>query len=199
MNNFLAISTHDFDNSGEPGPQAKAVNHLETPLRQLHITHRASSCAKRGGYVQLCSKPRGAHGIEPETFRRRGQLLSCPPTTGPFIGKNLTHSLHFVFPRLCYTEKAAPTRHRPERQHNARANRRKQCSPNETKPYSKPTLPRKRQTTPTNGHTPRRWKPTHTRLTYTRMRPHAPSHPVSCMCDCKLLASVYACMNIAHV
>ena len=71
----------------------------------------------------------------------------------------------------CYTEKAAPTRHRPERQHNARPNRRKQCSPNETKPYSKPTLPRKRQTTPTNGHTPRRWKPTHTRLTYTRMRP----------------------------
>ena len=77
---------------------------------------------------------------------------------------------------LCYTEKASPTRHRPERQHNARANRRKQCSPNETKPYSKPTLPRKMQTTPTNGHTPRRWKPTHTRLTYTRMRPHAPSH-----------------------
>ena len=27
---------------------------------------------------------RGARGIEPETFRRRGQLLSCPPTTGPF-------------------------------------------------------------------------------------------------------------------
>ena len=72
----------------------------------------------------------------------------------------------------CYTEKASPTRHRPERQHNARSNRRKQCSPNETKPYSKPTLPRKRQTTPTNGHTPRRLKPTHTRLTYTRMRPH---------------------------
>ena len=48
--------------------------------------------------------------------------------------------------------------------------------PQRTKPYSKPTLPRERQTTPTNGHTPRRWKPTHTRLTYTRMRPHAPSH-----------------------
>ena len=28
--------------------------------------------------MQLCSKPRGARGIEPETFRRRGQLLSCP-------------------------------------------------------------------------------------------------------------------------
>ena len=31
--------------------------------------------------MQLRSKPRGAHGIEPETFRRRGQLLSRPPTT----------------------------------------------------------------------------------------------------------------------
>ena len=35
--------------------------------------------------MQLCSKPRGARGIEPETFRRRGQLLSRPPTTGPKI------------------------------------------------------------------------------------------------------------------
>ena len=54
---------------------------------------------------------------------------------------------------VCYTEKASPTRHRPERQHNARSNsnRRKQCSPNETKPYSKPTLPRKRQTKPGVG------------------------------------------------
>ena len=57
---------------------------------------------------------------------------------------------------LCYTEKATPARHRPERQHNARSNRRKQRSPNETKPYANPTPPRKRQTTPTNGHTPRR-------------------------------------------
>ena len=59
IHNFLAISKLDFDNSGEPGPQAKGVNHLETALRQLHATHRASSCAKRGGHVQLCSKPRG--------------------------------------------------------------------------------------------------------------------------------------------
>ena len=77
---------------------------------------------------------------------------------------------------MCYAEKATPARHRPERQHNARSKRRKQCSPNETKPYSNPTPPRKRQNTPKNGHTPRRMKPTHTRLTYTRMRPHAPSH-----------------------
>ena len=77
---------------------------------------------------------------------------------------------------MCYTEKATPARHRPERQYNARAKRRKQCSPNETKSYSNPTPPRKRQNNPTNGHTPRRTKATHTRLTYTRMRPHAPSH-----------------------
>ena len=32
---------------------------------------------------------------------------------------------------VCYTEKATPARHRPERQHNARSNRRKQCSLNE--------------------------------------------------------------------
>ena len=66
---------------------------------------------------------------------------------------------------VCYTRKATPARHRPERQHNTRSNRRKQRSANETKPYSNPTPPRKRQTTPTNGHTPRRMKPTHTRLT----------------------------------
>ena len=64
----------------------------------------------------------------------------------------------------CYTEKASPTRHRPDRQHNPRSNRRKQCSPNETKPYSKPTPPRKRQTTPTNGHTPRRMGTCHVRI-----------------------------------
>ena len=82
VNNLLAISESDFDNSGEPGPQAEGKNYLETPLRQLHVAHRTSSCAKRGGHVQLCSKPRGARGIEPETFLRRGQLLSRPPTTG---------------------------------------------------------------------------------------------------------------------
>ena len=45
VDNLLAISEPDFDNSGEPGPQAQGVNHLESPLRQLHVTHRASSCA----------------------------------------------------------------------------------------------------------------------------------------------------------
>ena len=82
VNNLLAISKSDFDNSGEAGPQAEGVNHLETPLRQLQVSHRASSCAKRGGHMKLCSKPRGARGIEPKPFRRRGKLLSRPPTTG---------------------------------------------------------------------------------------------------------------------
>ena len=35
--------------------------------------------------MQLCLKPRGARGIVPETFRRRGQHLSCFPTTGPIL------------------------------------------------------------------------------------------------------------------
>ena len=30
VNHLLAISIQDFDNSGEPGPHAKGVNHLET-------------------------------------------------------------------------------------------------------------------------------------------------------------------------
>ena len=46
---------------------------------------------------------------------------------------------------MCYTEKATPARHRPGQQYNAVPNRRKQCSPNETKSYSNPTPPRKRQ------------------------------------------------------
>ena len=50
---------------------------------------------------------------------------------------------------LCYTEKATEARHRLERQHNACANRKKQCRPNETKPYSNATHPRKRQKDPT--------------------------------------------------
>ena len=50
--------------------------------------------------MQLCSKPRGARGIEPETFRRRGQLLSCPPTTGPVccVPKNMSFQ---EVPGLC--------------------------------------------------------------------------------------------------
>ena len=34
---------------------------------------------------------------------------------------------------VCYTDKAREARQRLERQHNTRANRKKQCRPNETK------------------------------------------------------------------
>ena len=76
---------------------------------------------------------------------------------------------------VCYTEKATEARHRLERQYNAGANRKKQCRPNETKPYSNATHPRKRQNDPTNGHNPSITS-THTRRTYTGTRPHAPGH-----------------------
>ena len=85
----------------------------------------------------------------------------------------------------CYTEKATEARHRLERQYNACANHKKQCRPDETKPYSNATCthPRKRQNDPTTGHTPNCMKATHTRRTYTGTRPHAPGiqagdHPV---------------------
>ena len=74
-----------------------------------------------------------------------------------------------------YTEKAGEARERLDRQYTAHANRKKQCSPNETKPYSNATHPSKRQTILTNGHIPSRIMSKHTRLTYTGMRPRAPS------------------------
>ena len=56
-----------FDDSGEPGPQAKGVNHLKTPLRRLHVAHRVSSCASEvvtcncarnpGGHAQSDPRP----------------------------------------------------------------------------------------------------------------------------------------------
>ena len=109
VNSLLAISESDFDNSGEPGPQDEGLgkpNHLETSLRQLHVSYRASSCAKRGGHVQLCLKPMGARGIEPETFRRRGKVSSCPPTTGPKILNKKFKNLD-IMPN--------PSGHRPRR------------------------------------------------------------------------------------
>ena len=48
--------------------------------------------------MQLCSKPRGPRGIESETFRKRGQLLSCPPTTGPMCASIVTHTPSEVLP-----------------------------------------------------------------------------------------------------
>ena len=86
VNNLLAISKLDFDNSGEPGPQAKVVNHLETPLRQLHATHRASSCAKRVGHVQLCSKPRGGTRNRTRDLPKKGSaFITSSDQTGPNV------------------------------------------------------------------------------------------------------------------
>ena len=78
VNNLLAMSESDFDNSGEPGPQAEEVNHLETPLRQLHVTHRAFSSAKRSGHVQLCSKPRGGTRNRSRDPQKKGSAFITP-------------------------------------------------------------------------------------------------------------------------
>ena len=83
---------------------------------------------------------------------QRGRIIkACAPDTVVPLSPIHSHG--------CYTEKATPAR---QRQYNACANRGKQCSPNETKSYSNPTPLRKKQNNPTNGHTPRRMKPTHT-------------------------------------
>ena len=84
---------------------------------------------------------------------------------------------------MCYTEKATEARHRLERQYDACADRKKQCRPNETKPYCNATHPCKRQNDPTNGHTPSRIKSTHTRLTSQgRGRTHPVTRRVTTQC-----------------
>ena len=57
------------------------------------------------------------------------------------------------FREVFYTVKAREARQCPERQYSTHANRKKQCRPNETKPYSNATHPHKRQNNLTNGHT----------------------------------------------
>ena len=76
VNNVLAIFESDFDTSGEPGPHAEGVNRLETPLRKLHVPHRASSCSQRGGHVQLCSKSRGHAESNPRPSEEGVPLIS---------------------------------------------------------------------------------------------------------------------------
>ena len=98
VNNLLAISEY---NSGEPGPRAKGVNNLEIPLRQLHATHRASSCAERGRQMQLCSKPWGACRTEPEARQGSAFILSSDHwtiTTQFFHGHGCACSLVPFFP-----------------------------------------------------------------------------------------------------
>ena len=67
--------------------------------------------------MQLCSKPRGARGIEPETFWRSGQLLSRPPTTGlPSCHPDLSSGRAFPKPVLeSPVHRPAPSPSRPPR------------------------------------------------------------------------------------
>ena len=48
VNNLVAISIQDFDNSGEPGPQAKGVNHLETPVLAFTLAEECASANVEG-------------------------------------------------------------------------------------------------------------------------------------------------------
>ena len=57
------------------------------------------------------------------------------------MGKVDQGYLPLIGPEMCYTEKATEARHRLERQYTACANRKKQCRPNETQPYSNATHP----------------------------------------------------------
>ena len=57
------------------GPQAMGAKYLGTTLRHLHAMHRASSCAKRGGHEQLCSKPRGPRRFEIEPSEENFSFL----------------------------------------------------------------------------------------------------------------------------
>ena len=50
---------------------------LETPLRQLHVTHRASSCAKRGGHGSACR--RVLHVFAGETSNAVAVLMLTVP------------------------------------------------------------------------------------------------------------------------
>ena len=148
-------------------------------------TGRPSMRARNGTEVRTCRvMPR--HSVVERSriaFSMRTFLETAPLEAASSVGSWRSANTGGL-PSLCYTEKATPARHRPERQHNAHANRRKQGSPNETKPYSNPTPPRKRQNTPTNGHTPRRMKPTS--ITVYTVYPHEfdNGHDVGSVCTC---------------
>ena len=94
---------------------------METPVRQLHLTHRASSCAKRGGHVQCVRNPGGHAESTPRPFRRRGQLLSRPPTTGPKLcrlagsgGRSCSRKLSWCYLLLLHDARSATAERRLE-------------------------------------------------------------------------------------
>ena len=68
------FTSHIHPNSTLTTPENrdhKPREHLETALRQLHVSCMASSCANRGGHVKFCSKSsRWACRSKPETFMK---------------------------------------------------------------------------------------------------------------------------------
>ena len=113
---------------------------------------------------------------------------ACGPSPGP-IDLKMFSRLTDILAYMCYSDKATQAwcchgcvtrtkQHRPVIVPNDNTTHVPTAGSSAalTKPNHTPTPPRKRQRNPTNGHTPHRMKPAHTRLTYTRMRPHAPSH-----------------------
>ena len=75
VNSVSAASHQEFENSGEPGLRVKGILHLETPLRQLHATNRARSCARRGGHMQPCFIPNGGERNRARDIEKKGSLL----------------------------------------------------------------------------------------------------------------------------
>ena len=91
-----------------------------------------------------------------------GTGTSLPERSGErgcFAGFEMGHAWNMW---LCYTEKATEARHRPDRQYTACDKHKKQCRPNEPKPNSNATHPRKRRNNPTSSYTPSRIKSTYT-------------------------------------
>ena len=90
-----AISDSDVDNSGEsPGPQAKRVNHLETPLGQPHATHGLHvwpplaqhllvtyAITPSGTPVRWCTFQYHSLTVEPAEFLHRQDAVAYVCTT----------------------------------------------------------------------------------------------------------------------
>ena len=94
VNNLLAISESDFDNSGEPGPQAEGVNHLENPPQ---------TTARNSQGVLLCSA-RWSHAIVFETQGRTRNRAQDLPNKGSALIRCMHHTM------ACTTQWHAPCR-----------------------------------------------------------------------------------------
>ena len=72
-NNLPATSEWTLTTLENRDHKPRGTTSWKPPLRPLHVTYRASSCAKRGGHVQLCLKPRGHAELNP---RPSGEAVS---------------------------------------------------------------------------------------------------------------------------